>query len=142
MEQAIKNAATLVAPGDLFAFAVYRRTMMCWFWRHEKRWYADASPQAQKHARALYVALMRLAFTVRRRDFQRYVANYKSSRGMNYAHDVHDWMGGYPYESISSDEIMKLLQQLGFQHVQSKTRPRSIGLFGSGCDEYLYRRPL
>jgi 2-polyprenyl-6-hydroxyphenyl methylase/3-demethylubiquinone-9 3-methyltransferase len=68
------------------------------------------------------------------------VANYHSQRGMEFGHDVHDWMGGYPYESISAPEVAAFMQHLGFAHVRSFTSPLTIGLFGSGCDEYVYRR--
>jgi hypothetical protein len=59
---------------------------------------------------------------------------------MDFAHDVHDWLGGYPYESIGSDTLDKLLGQLGFRPVRAKVHAASIGLFGSGRNEYVYRR--
>jgi 2-polyprenyl-6-hydroxyphenyl methylase/3-demethylubiquinone-9 3-methyltransferase len=68
------------------------------------------------------------------------VANYHSQRGMEFGHDVHDWMGGYPYESISAPEVEAFMRRIGFAHVRSFTSPLTIGLFGSGCDEYVYRR--
>ena len=140
MHDALDAAARLVAPGGVFAFALYRRTLMCGFWRWEKRWYTSATLQAQRRARAIYVGLLRAAFALTRRDFRSHVANYHSVRGMDFIHDVHDWMGGYPYESISAPEVDALMRRLGFAHVHSMTRPSTIGLFGSGCDEYLYRR--
>jgi 2-polyprenyl-6-hydroxyphenyl methylase/3-demethylubiquinone-9 3-methyltransferase len=140
MLAALKRAAELVAPGGLFAFALYRRTRLCGLWRHEKRWYAAASPRAQAAARWVYVTALRTAFFATGRDFKAHVANYKKGRGMDFEHDVHDWMGGYPYESISAGEVDTIMRGLGFAHVRSFTRPMSLGLFGSGCDEYVYRR--
>jgi 2-polyprenyl-6-hydroxyphenyl methylase/3-demethylubiquinone-9 3-methyltransferase len=140
MHEALTKAAAAVAPGGLFAFALYRRTRMCGFWRLEKRWYSQASPRAQRAARAVYTRLMQLAFQATSRDFHAYVANYQSQRGMNFQHDVHDWMGGYPYESIGAAEVEAFMRTLGYTHVRSFTRPLSLGLFGSGCDEYVYRR--
>jgi 2-polyprenyl-6-hydroxyphenyl methylase/3-demethylubiquinone-9 3-methyltransferase len=140
MNEAIANAASLVAPDGLFAFALYHRTRLCSLWRAEKRWYAGASVEAQRRARAIYVALLRLRFLLTGGDFESYVANYKTMRGMNFSHNVQDWMGGYPYESISAPEVDTLLQQLGFGCVHRMNTPVTIGLFGSGCDEYLYRR--
>src|SRR5262245_4939044 len=140
MHEAIRRAARLVAPGGLFAFALYRRTRLCGLWRREKRWYAAASPRAQALARRVYVTALRAGFLATRRDFAAYVANYKQSRGMDFAHDVHDWMGGYPYESITADEVDRMMRELGFAPERSFTRPMSLGLFGSGCDEYVYRR--
>jgi 2-polyprenyl-6-hydroxyphenyl methylase/3-demethylubiquinone-9 3-methyltransferase len=142
MLTAIRNAAQLVAPSGIFAFALYRRTRLCRFWTLEKRWYCRASPSTQKIARSLYVTLMRLAFALVGRDFRRYVASYRSNRGMDYFHDIHDWLGGYPYESINPSQVKHELDNLGFTHVHSKLKPSSIGVFGSGCDEYVYaRRP-
>ncbi|WP_051574794.1 bifunctional 2-polyprenyl-6-hydroxyphenol methylase/3-demethylubiquinol 3-O-methyltransferase UbiG [Mycobacterium sp. URHB0044] len=137
MHDAVRMAAQLVAPGGTFAFALYRKTRLCWFWTREKRWYSTATPRAQQAARSIYIGLMRLAL---RRRFRDHVANYKSARGMDYYHDVHDWMGGYPYESTSADEIDALMRPLGFEHLKSFTLPLSHGLFGAGCDEYVYRR--
>jgi SAM-dependent methyltransferase len=140
MHQALRAAASLVAPKGLFAFALYRRTLMCGLWRWEKRWYVGASPRAQRRARAVYVALRRAAFFVTRRDFRSYVENYQSNRGMDFLHDVHDWLGGYPYESILASDVEALLRPLGFARIHSTDTPLTSGLFGSGCDEYLYRR--
>jgi SAM-dependent methyltransferase len=139
MEEAMQSAASMVAPGGLFAFALYRRTLLCNLWRMEKRWYVGASPRAQQRARAAYVALMRTAFRLTGRDFSAHVANYQSARGMNFANDVHDWLGGYPYESISPARVAAFMQSRGFAQVHSKTRGLSSGALGSGCDEYLYR---
>src|SRR6266540_6329620 len=105
MHDALQAAAAMVVPGGLFAFALYHRTLMCGPWRWEKRWYAGASPDAQRRARAIYTALLRLRFRLTGSDFGSYVANYRSMRGMNFTHNVHDWMGGYPYESISAPEV-------------------------------------
>jgi 2-polyprenyl-3-methyl-5-hydroxy-6-metoxy-1,4-benzoquinol methylase len=140
MHDALRAAARLVRPGGLFAFALYHRTLMCGPWRWEKRWYSGASLQAQRRARAVYVALLRAAFFLTRRDFQSHVANYHSVRGMDFVHDVHDWMGGYPYESILAPEVDALMRPLGFARIYATGTPLTTGIFGSGCDEYLYRR--
>ena len=140
MHEALDAAGGLVAPGGLFAFALYHRTLMCRLWRWEKRWYTGASLEAQRRAGAVYVALLRSRFRLTGGNFQSYVANYQSMRGMNFEHDVHDWLGGYPYESISASEVKALMQRLGFAAVYSTASPTTIGFFGSGCDEYLYRR--
>ena len=54
MELAERRAATLVAPGGLFAFALYRRTWFCRLWTIEKRWYSRASPRGQQIAQGLF----------------------------------------------------------------------------------------
>src|SRR5262249_27695869 len=113
---------------------------LCGFWQREKRWYSRASPRAQERARKLYIALLRLRFRLTGRDFRSYVANYKSQRGMDFAHDVHDWLGGYPYESMAAPEVETFMRRLGFGHVKSFTSPITIGWLRCGCAEDVYRR--
>lgn len=140
MHEAIANASRLVAPQGLFIFALYRKTRLCRMWAVEKRWYCQASPRGKAVALSLYVTLMKAAFAVLRRDFDAYVANYRNKRGMDYRHDVHDWLGGHPYESIGSDDVALIMRDLGFNHVRSEVQPYSTGLFGSGCNEYVYAK--
>ncbi len=145
MARAIGKAAAMVEEGGIFVFALYRRTWMDAFWRWEKRWYAQASAQAQARARAVYVALFKLGLWATGRRFSQYVSNYRANRGMDFYHDVHDWMGGWPYETISPKEVAALMNGLGFSPVRAFVRygrflGRDSGVFGSGCDEYVYRR--
>jgi 2-polyprenyl-6-hydroxyphenyl methylase/3-demethylubiquinone-9 3-methyltransferase len=140
--RALRAASALVRPTGQFVFAVYRRTRLCWFWRLEKRWYARASRAAQNRARAVYVGLFRLLYPItRRRSFRSYVEGYAQKRGMDFYHDVHDWLGGWPYESISPAETERFMRQLGMDQVQAFVHNgKRIGLFGSACDEYVYSR--
>jgi SAM-dependent methyltransferase len=139
MHEAIKQAATRVKPDGLFAFALYRKTRLCAAWTIEKRWYTQASPAAQCWARAVYTAALRAACLVTGRSYAAYIANYSSNRGMDFHHDLHDWMGGYPYESITPAEVETAMSGLGFRHLRSVVRPFGFGVFGSGCEEYCYQ---
>jgi SAM-dependent methyltransferase len=140
MHEAIKQAATRVKPSGLFAFALYRKTWLCAAWTIEKRWYAQASPASQRWARAVYTAALRAACIFTGRSYATYVAQYRSNRGMDFHNDLHDWMGGYPYESITPAQAEAVMHDLGFRHLRSVVHPYGIGLFGSGCDEYCYQR--
>ncbi len=145
LDRALVCAARMVAPGGLFVFALYRRIWMDFFWKWEKRWYARASEKAQKRAREVYIFLFRIGLWILGRDFSEYVTGYRSNRGMDFYHDVHDWLGGWPYESISAKEVSDRMNSLGFEPVRIFSRKgrwfgRDSGIFGSGCDEYVYRR--
>ncbi len=140
MHEALRRAASQVLPGGLLVFALYRKTRLCSFWKIEKRWYSQASAPAQRRAQGLYTLLVKLALWLRGRSFANFRQSYLSSRGMNFEHDVHDWLGGYPYESIHPQQVADFLHSLGFQEVRSFTRPGGWGWGGSGCDEYVYRR--
>ena len=142
MYEAIGRAAALVKPGGLFTFALYRRTTaaMDKFWTAEKRWYVKAFPGAKARANAVFTTLLSLRMKLTGTNFDDYVSAYKKDRGAHYAHDVSDWMGGYPYEVISPAEVETLLQRLGFAAVRAIVERGSFGLFGSGCDQFTYRR--
>lgn len=135
MDGAIRKAAQMVKPGGLFVTALYRRTRLDRFWVAEKKWYTAASPKAQARAQKTYDVAYRAA--------SRLSGKLKTTdRGMEHWHDIHDWLGGYPYEAILADEYHTLMAELGFTKERVFARPKMLGLFGSGCDEFVYRRPV
>jgi SAM-dependent methyltransferase len=140
MNRAIRIAAERTRPGGWFAVALYGKTRYCGIWKRIKRWYINASPQERAWAERLYVRLFGFYLLLRGKRLSTHIANYnKRKRGMDFYHDVRDWIGGYPYESIAPRELMDLLAPLGFELIKQNVRRRS-GLFGSGNDEYLFRR--
>jgi 2-polyprenyl-6-hydroxyphenyl methylase/3-demethylubiquinone-9 3-methyltransferase len=139
--RAVRCAAQLVKPGGAFIFALYRRTPLCTLWAVEKRWYARAGRRGQALARMLYVALYRAALWATGRSFRHCLADYSRRRGMDFYHDVHDWLGGWPYESISPAETEAVMQQMNLHAERTFLHPvKALGLLGSGCDEYVYRK--
>jgi 2-polyprenyl-6-hydroxyphenyl methylase/3-demethylubiquinone-9 3-methyltransferase len=139
MNRAIRIAAAHVKPGGLFAVALYGKTRFCGAWTKIKRWYVNASPGQRARAERIYVRLYGLYLLLRGKLLSTHIASYEKKRGMDFYHDVRDWIGGYPYESISPGELSGLLTPIGFELVRQNVRKRS-GLFGSGNDEYVYRR--
>lgn len=140
MWQALDKAAALVAPGGLLAVAFYRKTYLDPFWKLEKRLYTNAAPFVQNIIKCCYTNAFRFARAITRQgSFPDYLANYTSRRGMDFDHDVHDWLGGYPYESALAPEVDRHLAALSFKAERVFARPKSSGIFGSGCDEYVYR---
>jgi 2-polyprenyl-6-hydroxyphenyl methylase/3-demethylubiquinone-9 3-methyltransferase len=141
MHRAIETAGHLVAPGGVYVLALYQKTRYCDFWRREKRFYSSAPPVAQAMTRGLYKSAVLAGVAATRRNPVRYLREYGSARGMDFHHDVHDWLGGYPYESIEPEALRGDLARLGFDQVRSFVEPiRSRGLLGSRCDEYVFRR--
>lgn len=142
MVAAIEAAARLVAPGGDFYLALYRKTPFCGLWRRVKRWYAKATPQSQRRAMSVYLLLFRVGCWIKGRNFESYVRDYSRQRGMDFYNDVHDWLGGYPYESISPGACHDLMTRTGLtlerEFIQQKRL--SLGILGSGCDEYAFRR--
>lgn len=57
------------------------------------------------------------------------------SRGMDFFYNVVDWIGGYPYEYASKDEIIRLIEPLGFELIHFV--PAQVP---TGCNEFLFVR--
>jgi SAM-dependent methyltransferase len=141
MWEAVRKAASLVAPGGYFAIALYRKTPLCGLWRLEKRFYANAPRVVQKTIRAAYIGMYRLKCAIVGKDFHAVLTSYKQQRGMDYEHDVHDWLGGYPYESATPQEVRDTLEKCGLTMVREFSHSAGWGLTVH-CDEYVFQRSM
>jgi 2-polyprenyl-6-hydroxyphenyl methylase/3-demethylubiquinone-9 3-methyltransferase len=114
---------------------------MCGFWQKEKRFYSRAPRWVQAPVRWLYQAVF-LANKVKRGiNPITFIRDYPKKRGMSWRHDVHDWLGGYPYESATPGETHAQLASLGFRLVRQRVQERvGRGLLGVGCNEYVAQR--
>jgi 2-polyprenyl-3-methyl-5-hydroxy-6-metoxy-1,4-benzoquinol methylase len=139
MWRAIETAAKLVKPGGQFALAIYATTTLDSAWRIEKRIYSKAPKILQWTARQAFIGALFSAQMLRGRNPVDLVTRARA-RGMNFSHDVHDWMGGYPYETASADELHDRICAMGFTEERSFRIPPSSGIFGSGCHEFVFRR--
>ncbi|WP_234981612.1 class I SAM-dependent methyltransferase [Fontimonas thermophila] len=143
---ALRRACALVAPQGLLAIAIYKKSWLCWAWALEKRWYTErASPRARRWAQRLYQAAWRLNLTLKGIDYNTYVREYPRARGMRFETDVADWLGGWPYESATRSQIEAWVGREGFTLVHCNVSPsrlggRTLGLFGTRCDEFVFRR--
>ncbi len=140
MWTALGNAASLVRPGGILVVALYRKTPLCWAWKREKKLYASAPFPIQAAIRTVYKAGFVLGLLAHGRNPVTYIRNYFNNRGMDWHTDVHDWLGGYPYESASASDIRANLSRLGFAILRSSERRPGFGLFGTGCDEFVATR--
>ncbi|MCC6467676.1 MAG: methyltransferase domain-containing protein [Alphaproteobacteria bacterium] len=141
MFAAIARAAALTRPEGLLVLALYRRTPLCPAWRIEKRIYSASPAWLQDAILAAYMAAYRLRLALTGTDYAAFLADYVQARGMEFRHNARDWLGGYPYESIAPDRLRSLMAEMGFREVRTVVAPAHWGLFGSGCDEYVFRAP-
>lgn len=140
MWRAIEKAASLVSPGGMLAIALYGKTPLCGFWCAEKRLYINSPAFFQAALRGIYKGAFLGQMILRGQNPLAFVRTYQAIRGMNWTHDVHDWLGGYPYESATPDEVKQRLNASKFDLVRHCPRPPSrLGLFGTGCDEYVFK---
>jgi 2-polyprenyl-6-hydroxyphenyl methylase/3-demethylubiquinone-9 3-methyltransferase len=113
---------------------------MCGVWTRIKRWYSKTSQANQQRAQNFYIKLLKFKYQITRKDFEAMRANYFNSRGMSFEHDVHDWLGGYPYESITPARAKEHMQKLEFTEVRKFVQDSGIGFFGTGCDEFVFKK--
>jgi 2-polyprenyl-6-hydroxyphenyl methylase/3-demethylubiquinone-9 3-methyltransferase len=141
MWRAIETASRLVKPGGLYVIAIYAKTPRCDLWRKEKWLYSKSPRFVQAAIRVAYMTAFLGFLPVTGWRPIAFVRNYKREHGMNWSHNVHDWLGGYPYESASASEIDAKLVSLGLTEVRSFLIEPGSGIWSAGCNEYVYARP-
>ena len=110
MWQALRNAAAMVSPGGLFVIAIYNRAesrnflRSSHFWLQIKRRYVSSPKSIQTLMIWAYKCFF---FPYRIASGKNPFAEIReyNLRGMSWRNDVVDWIGGYPYEFASAQEI-------------------------------------
>ena len=64
-----------------------------------------------------------------------HLRNYKSHRGMSWKTDATDWLGGYPFEVATPEEITRFYSERGFR-LQTLVRAKSLG-----TNQFVFQRP-
>jgi 2-polyprenyl-3-methyl-5-hydroxy-6-metoxy-1,4-benzoquinol methylase len=139
MYPAITKASAMVGPGGMLTLALYGKTPFCGMWRIEKRVYSKSPKWIQKIIESVYLMIVRARLALKGESVKKRRESYFKQRGMDMYFDTRDWLGGYPYESISPEEAKTFMKGLGFDQIRSFVEP-CIGLLGAGCDEYSFVR--
>ena len=137
MWRAIEKATTFVGAGGQFALAIYAKTPFDFAWKIEKRVYAHSPAVVQWCLRQSFIAVLMAGKAARGKNPMD-IFRDPLERGMNLSHDVHDWLGGYPYETATAAELNARISALGFTELLSFPIPDIIGLLGSGCHEFVF----
>lgn len=142
MWNALDNAQRAVARGGRLFIAIYNDTgSQSVRWRAIKRTF-NKLPHFLRVPFALVTvapgeakAALRALIRLRPQDYVRSWTRYDESRGMSHWHDIIDWVGGYPYEVATPDEIFDFYRARGFALTKMK-----CGGVGLGCNEYVFVR--
>lgn len=142
MWRALENAVIPTTAGGKLFIAIYNDTgsqTRRWHWI--KKTYCRL-PRLLKTPFAIAAilpeeakSLVRSIMTLRPMTYVRSWTQYKNGRGMNRWHDIIDWVGGYPYEVATVDEIFGFYSARGF--TMTKVRSGGVGL---GCNEFVFER--
>jgi 2-polyprenyl-6-hydroxyphenyl methylase/3-demethylubiquinone-9 3-methyltransferase len=147
MWHAIENAASLVKPGGLMWIAIYnradgvglysdRRVGSSRFWEREKVFYNRLPKIGQRVMDYSAATGMVTAYLLSGRNPIREIRQHKQNRGMSWLVDIRDWLGGWPYEYASVEEIFSFVRE-GFGY----TLENVISTNSLRNNEYLFRRP-
>jgi len=75
------------------------------------------------------------ALTLNPRRYTDSWTNYRRKRGMTKWRDIVDWVGGYPYEVSTPDEVFDFCRERGFTLTKL-----TCGHVGLGCNEFVFVR--
>ena len=141
MWQALENAVIPVAQGGKLFIAIYNDTgsqVRRWHWI--KKTYCRL-PRVLKTPFAVAAiapdeakSLLKCLITLKPGAYIRSWTHYKTGRGMNRWYDIIDWVGGFPYEVATVDEIFEFYKPRGFS--LTKVKSRGVGL---GCNEFVFK---
>ncbi len=130
LRRAIRVAAALVAEDGHLVIAIYNRHGSSPVWRRIKWLYGRLpDPGRRLMVAVLYPVIWTAKLAVTRQSPTR------MERGMDFYHDVVDWVGGYPYEYATADEVEALAADLGFG--RRRLRPARVP---TGCNEFVFRK--
>jgi 2-polyprenyl-3-methyl-5-hydroxy-6-metoxy-1,4-benzoquinol methylase len=141
MWDALACVTRAVAPGGRLFLAIYNACgEESERWRRRKKRYCELPRAVQPVYAAAAVlpyelkAAGRALLDGRPGDYVRSWTRYEQCRGMSRWRDVVDWVGGYPYDVASIDDIVDFYHERGF------APERVVPTGGLGCNEFVFRR--
>lgn len=109
MWEAIGHAADRVSQGGILVLAIYNRHWTSPIWLWIKRIHNFLPRWGRKGMTWLFVPMIALA---------KWIATgrnpLRKDRGMDFYYDVVDWIGGYPYECETAENLKARLDRMGF----------------------------
>jgi len=129
MDRAILNSTRCVKSGGLLMIAIYNKHWSSPIWKPIKWLYNRVGSFGQKVLIWIFTPIIFAA---------KWLVTFKNplsmGRGMDFMHNIVDWVGGYPYEYASILEMTDTLKKRGFEMLI--TRPAAVP---TGCNEFVGR---
>ena len=131
---AIDQVSTCVKPGGLMYIALYDSDWSAEspeFWCRIKTRYTSSSAMVRRIYEAWYVARFVLRYNpFRLGHLLQHAREYKKNRGMDFYHDVKDWLGGWPMEYTRIYDVIPFLLARKMKLLRTKV--------GEANTEYLF----
>jgi 2-polyprenyl-6-hydroxyphenyl methylase/3-demethylubiquinone-9 3-methyltransferase len=142
MWDAIDAAIAKVAPGGRLAISIYNRVdrkpdSSAMWWKIKRLYNRSPGPVRQLMESAYIANHMATRLITLRNPFRAQAdATGAGRRGMDFRHDVRDWLGGFPYEYATAGEVFDYVHR---KHGAQLERLRTGD--GNICNEFLFLRP-
>jgi 2-polyprenyl-6-hydroxyphenyl methylase/3-demethylubiquinone-9 3-methyltransferase len=130
MKVALRNAGQRVAPNGMLMIAIYNRHWSSGVWKVIKWVYNRVGSWVQKILIWILTPVIFLA-----KWLVTFQNPFRMQRGMDFMHNVIDWVGGYPYEYASIAEMSAALENIGFERLD--VFPAKVP---TGCNEFVCRK--
>ena len=142
MWQALENISKLVAPNGKLFIALYNDTgSQSSRWKWIKKTY-NKLPSFLRIPFTLLVitpdelkSSARALLTLKPGSYFKSWTEYDERRGMNRWRDIVDWVGGYPYEVSTPDEIFDFFTARGYTLTKL-----NCGRVGLGCNQFVFSK--
>lgn len=132
----LKNIMEPVGSGGRLFIAIYNdQGVISRVWKAVKHFYVRAPRVAKFAIASSWYAVVLATRTIEGvRNLEPPSRWYRGSeRGMSLWYDVVDWVGGYPFETATIDELVEFYGQEGFTPCAIKLRR------GSGCNQLVLK---
>ena len=133
MATAIDNASKLVNKDGLLFLAIYNdQGLKSHFWWMIKYLYNHLPGLLQKpFAYSLgftikFLMLIKYTLKLKPMIILSRIFNYQTSRGMSLLNDIVDWYGGFPYEFLKYEHLVRYVEGKGFKLVNGR-KASSLG---------------
>lgn len=130
MYRAFAAVENLVAEKGTLVLAIYNKHFTSPVWKMVKYIYVK-SPKFIKQSLVFFVLIMKFlaVLVISRRN------PFKKRRGMHYYTDIVDWVGGYPYEYASPEEVTGFFEAAGFR-LRKLIKTKGF----TGCNQFVFEK--
>lgn len=131
--------ARLASSDGMFYLVIYNKVegrTGSEFWLKVKKLYNRVPTSMKRMMEMVFIVRYEiLTKLIRFENPLSYWRNYSKSRGMNPWIDIRDWLGGYPYEFATSDDVIRFCQaEVGFRLVNLRAM-NNLGVY-----EFLFEK--
>jgi len=134
MNKAFDNLFLLAKKKSYIYVSIYNKYLTSNTWKIIKYFYASSNNFIKKIMEKIYITIYYIGLNLNKYSIKEYKKSFVLKRGMSFRHDIIDWLGGYPYEYLSFEDLSAIFFKKGYSILSFK---KSNGV---GCNEIFVKR--